>query len=60
MIHTQRPSNPQEGDICYENNSFVVYSAGYWRTFSMHKDIIDIINQKREKRMKVIKSIFEN
>ena len=59
MIHKQRPSNPEEGDICYVNESFEVYSSGTWRTFSMHKDIIDIINQKREKRMKVIKSIFD-
>ena len=58
MIHTQRPSNPQEGDICYENNSFVVYSAGHWRTFSMHKDIIDIINQKRDRRMEMVKRLF--
>ena len=59
MIHTQRPSNPEEGDICYVDGSFEVYSSGTWRTFSMHRDIIDIINQKRERRMKVIKSIFD-
>jgi hypothetical protein len=59
MIHTQRPSNPQEGEVYHENGSFEVYSSGTWRPFVMHGDIFDILNQKRERRMKVIKVIFE-
>ena len=59
MIHTQRSSNPQEGDVCHVDGSFEVYSSGNWCSFAMHKDIIDIINKKNEKRMKSIKIIFE-
>lgn len=59
MIHPHRPSNPEEGEICYENGRIEIFTNGKWCQFSVYKDISSLFDKKKEKRMKAIKSIFE-
>lgn len=58
-MHTKRPSNPQEGDLCYENGRIEMFTNGKWCRFSVYKDISRLFDKKNEKRMQAAKNIFE-
>jgi hypothetical protein len=59
MIHTQRLSNPVEGDLCYENGRIEMFTNGKWCQLSVYKDTSSLFDKKNKKRMKVVKNIFE-
>lgn len=56
-----KPTNPIEGDLCYENGLIEIYSSGRWCQFIAHRDISNIINSidRKTSRLNKIKKLFE-
>lgn len=60
MLYTTRPSNPVDGDICYEYDSMEIFFNGKWCDYALSKNAYDSVfpfDQKQERRLRSIRNI---